>query len=517
MLPTLTEQKVTHTMVKSGRHTTSKGLDIFILGGDQEQYIFKVIRTLGQGGQGEALLTQFLPGATVTMEDDGNIALEDGLNALENNQLTYVIKVYFPSHNCSSNAQQEWEFTRRYCGKKQLLPKKADTVANSNAFAVQFREADTLTNVLNEQRTPTQTLPLLVELLAILPQLESANIVHRDLKPDNILIGKGPTRTATAIDFGAAANTGTVGQAGTPGYFTPEDINHPALPHPSPSTSAGNVFAIGILMLETLIGPSFQDRYQTASRPIGGGMITWPFTAEIAHQVALQWLDETPRPPWQHLLIRIIISMTQVIPTARLSSKVAHLLVMALQWQLAHSQFIVATSLTFAQTRALLKQLAPWLNTLHALSQPQTALPADINPSTTPKSKLFGRLTQCKMLTHHQRGLTEAEAVQHIAGPMGLKAMQFSQLLFAILNCCSDRATQAERHFLTTVLRHTSERATQIVFSSANLTAFDYASGCESDEEGEYYPGAQPRTQLIINSKSGAETRSCQKELMRTR
>jgi len=90
-------------------------------------------------------------------------------------------------------------------------------------------------------------------------QIWKARIVHRDIKPDNVMLT--PTGGAVLIDLGVAryidlASLTTTGKTwGTAGYFSPEQARG------QPLTCKSDVFALGVLLQECILG-----RHPTARR-----------------------------------------------------------------------------------------------------------------------------------------------------------------------------------------------------------------------------------------------------------
>ena len=84
------------------------------------------------------------------------------------------------------------------------------------------------------------------------------NIVHRDLKPANVLLSDGQADSIVVIDFGVAKlldrNSETTGTYGTVAYMAPEQINRKA-----PPTTAIDVYALGMLWYELLVGHKLYD------------------------------------------------------------------------------------------------------------------------------------------------------------------------------------------------------------------------------------------------------------------
>ena len=112
-------------------------------------------------------------------------------------------------------------------------------------------------------------LPLLHRLCVTLARVHGLGVLHLDIKPSNILLHDGwPVLT----DFGAAA-AHTMGQAaGTPPYLAPE------VAAGNPPTSASDIYAVGVLMVELLSGHARADAAALAQHP------AWQAVAE--HLVA---------------------------------------------------------------------------------------------------------------------------------------------------------------------------------------------------------------------------------------
>jgi serine/threonine protein kinase len=87
------------------------------------------------------------------------------------------------------------------------------------------------------------------QIVAALAAAHREGIVHRDLKPANIMVdGRDHV---TVMDFGLArddrwVHSGAPGQVGTPAYWAPEQARGEV------ATTASDVYALGLVMLETL-------------------------------------------------------------------------------------------------------------------------------------------------------------------------------------------------------------------------------------------------------------------------
>lgn len=80
-------------------------------------------------------------------------------------------------------------------------------------------------------------------------------VVHRDLKPENVILDDGPQgRVALVSDFGvtrlvdAATRTRQSRTMGTVDYVAPEVLSG------EPATAASDVYALGVLLFELLLG-----------------------------------------------------------------------------------------------------------------------------------------------------------------------------------------------------------------------------------------------------------------------
>ncbi len=99
-------------------------------------------------------------------------------------------------------------------------------------------------------------LSILQETALAIHAAHQAGLIHGDIKPGNILIT--PEDKPVVLDFDMAGHEGKDAQPnavfpgfrGTPDYMPPERL----LPHPSPPTSQGDVYSLGVTLYECLTG-----------------------------------------------------------------------------------------------------------------------------------------------------------------------------------------------------------------------------------------------------------------------
>jgi hypothetical protein len=106
--------------------------------------------------------------------------------------------------------------------------------------------------------TAADTAAMTVELAEALHVIHSRGIVHRDVKPANVLLSPSPMPArawrAKLADFGIARLiddsrlTATGGLIGTPAYLAPEQVRGDG------ATSASDIYALGLLVLESRTG-----------------------------------------------------------------------------------------------------------------------------------------------------------------------------------------------------------------------------------------------------------------------
>lgn len=97
---------------------------------------------------------------------------------------------------------------------------------------------------LNSPFRPSDASKILKTVSSALKYLESKGIVHNDIKPSNIAYSPG--RGAVLFDFGIASLSNEARLGGSP-WYTPPELTHSANGSP-----AGDIWALGIIMLYIL-------------------------------------------------------------------------------------------------------------------------------------------------------------------------------------------------------------------------------------------------------------------------
>src|SRR5690625_3152021 len=130
----------------------------------------------------------------------------------------------------------------------------------SGFLILEYVPGEPLSKVLGRERTlpPHRLLPLLAQCAHGLHAAHEAGVVHRDVKPSNVLIT--PDGTVKLTDFGISLGTGqpaltAAGMVmGTAQYLAPElALGRPASP-------ACDIYALGVVAYESLLGRRSEER-----------------------------------------------------------------------------------------------------------------------------------------------------------------------------------------------------------------------------------------------------------------
>nr|BFE69304.1 hypothetical protein GCM10020092_026050 [Actinoplanes digitatis] len=131
------------------------------------------------------------------------------------------------------------------------------TVGESLGLVMDLVPGGSLREYLREHHTlrPGEAARVAAQVAAALAEAHELGIVHRDLKPDNILLHREDGRLDIRLtDFGIARvlNTPSLTTSnavvGTPHYMAPEAFQS------TPTSPAADVYALGVLIYETVCG-----------------------------------------------------------------------------------------------------------------------------------------------------------------------------------------------------------------------------------------------------------------------
>lgn len=190
-------------------------------------------------------------------------------------------------------------------------------------FAMEWVEGENLEDLLDFLRNQDQRLAIERacrigrDVARGLSELHEHGVLHLDLKPANVMVGRGVDGRdeIKLVDFGVAADLREI-QAGFPvapvmgtsGYMAPERL------HAEPPSPSCDVYALGVLMFETLAGtsvppdgwtPETLPRIETRRRGIPAPL------ADLVH--ACMELDPARRPGSSREvaseLVRIILAL----------------------------------------------------------------------------------------------------------------------------------------------------------------------------------------------------------------
>jgi serine/threonine protein kinase len=177
----------------------------------------------------------------------------------------------------------------------------ASTETDPAYLVLELVEGPSLAEVLPDPLPPEDVSRIGAQVADALAHAHAAGVVHRDIKPGNILLGSDGRARLT--DFGVARlladttrHTATGLTLGTPAYLAPEQVRG------SDVTPAADIYALGLVLLETLTGARV-------------------FTGTITEAVAARLHDSPPVPAqlpaeWREALTQ----MTRLHPHERPSA-----------------------------------------------------------------------------------------------------------------------------------------------------------------------------------------------------
>lgn len=183
-------------------------------------------------------------------------------------------------------------------------------------LVMEFIDGPTLADRMFAGPLPAEQVAALAQDLAeALSAVHAAGIVHRDVKPSNVLLAprKAGRTTAKLADFGIAceidapAMTSPGVVMGTLAYMAPEQVRGQRV------TPAGDVFSLGLVLLEALTG----ERGYPAAVGIA---------AAVARVSGPPEIPEDIDPGWRDLLDRMTRTEPSERPTADEVAAAAHML-----------------------------------------------------------------------------------------------------------------------------------------------------------------------------------------------
>lgn len=119
-------------------------------------------------------------------------------------------------------------------------------------LAMEYVEGVPLRQLIHKESfNHRRALELLLQIGSAVEHLHSHGIIHRDLKPDNILVTQ--SGDVKLIDFGISQflqeKVGEIVRAGTPGYMSPEQKEHP-----EKVSFGADIYSLGLIAYELYLG-----------------------------------------------------------------------------------------------------------------------------------------------------------------------------------------------------------------------------------------------------------------------
>ncbi len=209
---------------------------------------FKLLRLIGQGGMGAIFLAE---------REDADFAQQVAVKLLRRGMFSDLEHRLFRRERQALASLSHANIARLIDG--------GVTEAGTPFLAMEYVDGLSITHFCSEHRLPLrQRLELLLAVCRAVQHAHGSLIVHRDIKPSNILVSSDGT--PKLLDFGVAklldgedGETQTGMAALTPEYAAPEQFCG------GPITTATDVYALGVLMHELLLGE--RPLHSPARRP----------------------------------------------------------------------------------------------------------------------------------------------------------------------------------------------------------------------------------------------------------
>lgn len=134
-------------------------------------------------------------------------------------------------------------------------------------IAMEFVQGISLRQTILQQATPLRrSLEVSLQIAHAITHLHAKGIVHRDLKPENVMLTS--SGGVKLIDFGTAKfyteKQGQEKMLGTPAYMSPEQRANP-----SQASFGADVFALGVIIYELILGRLSHGKIQISLLPEG--------------------------------------------------------------------------------------------------------------------------------------------------------------------------------------------------------------------------------------------------------
>jgi serine/threonine protein kinase len=220
--------------------------------------------------------------------------------------------------------QMERVFRELETGRRVVHPWLVKTIAvvaddlGRPALIMQYYNGETLQGFLDRHRT--QAIPVDVEqlfrilqcLAAALNELHSFGLVHRDVKPANVML---TSAGAVLMDLGVvtsgdlAHGTTTAEFLGTIRYAAPEYLLG------DPYDQRADIFSLGTIVFELLMGEQFDAEYQHWARLVAKRQIDYSFS----------WNADQRRRLTERFGLNVLEFLVAILSLSLVSAKLRHL------------------------------------------------------------------------------------------------------------------------------------------------------------------------------------------------